>query len=520
MNTNLRITNSKQASVCTTDGSEYTAGVRRSVYLQYSISKNGRREMMSGDFSIIDDMAEIVLIENECGVIRYVNKAFCACHGVTFEEAVGRSCFDFIIPEDREACNMEQKVTPENPYYRIEGRSIRADGRTIWLQYVGRAYFREDGSLREFQEIGVDITAWKEKIEESARSIARTNKWVEQVERRISWSTYSQGMDRHSGNLQAMYRFSDIHTSDPEMKTLISYAGAVAAGNATVLIEGESGTGKELFAQAIHNASLRSNGPFVAINCGVIPPELISSEFFGYVEGAFTGASKGGRAGKFEMASGGTLFLDEIGEMPMAQQVALLRVLETRMVSRIGDSSQIPVDVRIICATNKNLYDEVKAGRFRSDLYYRLNVINLHIPPLRERKGDIYLLIGAFIKKFGSGNFNKKESFSDEKLIAFYEYDWPGNVRELQNVVERMMYVPEHMTRHFYESLIGELKKDRAAPEHGDGSRTDENRKTDNEREMLIKLLADCEGNVSMAARKLGISRTGIYRKLKKHDIR
>ena len=136
--------------------------------------------------------------------------------------------------------------------------------------------------------------------------------------------------------------------------------------------------------------------------------------------------------------------------MPMAQQVALLRVLETRMVSRIGDSSQIPVDVRIICATNKNLYDEVKAGRFRSDLYYRLNVINLHIPPLRERKGDIYLLIGAFIKKFGSGNFNKKESFSDEKLIAFYEYDWPGNVRELQNVLERMMYFPEHMTRHFY----------------------------------------------------------------------
>ncbi len=482
--------------------------------------------MVSGDFGIIDDMAEIVLIENEVGVIKYVNKAFCACHGVTYEEAVGRSCFDFIIPEDREACNVEQKVSPENPYYRIEGRSKRADGRIIWLQYVGRAYFNNDGSRREFQEIAVDITAWKEKIEESARNIARANKMVEQVGSRISDFANPPRMDRHSGNLQAMYSFSDIHTTDPEMKALIRYAGAVAAGDATVLIEGESGTGKELFAQAIHNASRRSNGPFVAVNCGVIPPELIGSEFFGYVEGAFTGASKGGRAGKFEMASGGTMFLDEIGEMPMAQQVALLRVLETRMVSRVGDSRQIPVDVRIICATNKNLYNEVKAGKFRGDLYYRLNVINLRIPPLRERKGDIFLLIGAFIKKFGSGNFNKKESFSDEKLMAFYEYDWPGNVRELQNVVERMMYVPDHMSQSFYESLIGDLKKDRSLTETAgdtagkreDSGETETNRESEGEK--LVRLLADCEGNVSMAARKLGISRTGMYRKLKKYNIR
>lgn len=474
--------------------------------------------MMSGDFDIIDDMAEIVLIENGCGIIKYVNKAFCACHGVTSEEAVGRSCFDFIIPEDREACNMEEKVTPENPYYRIAGRSRRVDGKTIWLQYVGRAYFHDDGSIREFQEIGVDITDWKEKIEESARSIARTNKWMERIEGNIADFTHSPEMNRRSGDFPAMHRFSDIYTSDSEMKTLINYARSVAAGNATVLIEGESGTGKELFAQAIHNASRRANGPFVAVNCGVIPPELIGSEFFGYVEGAFTGASKGGRAGKFEMASGGTLFLDEIGEMPMAQQVALLRVLETRTVSRIGDSRQIPVDVRIICATNKNLYNEVKEGKFRNDLYYRLNVINLRIPPLRERKGDIYLLIGVFIKKFGSGNFNKKESFSDDKLIAFYKYDWPGNVRELQNVVERMMYVPEYMTRKFYESLIGDLKKgDQEIYTCIDNKGNDDKL---SEKELLINTLAACEGNVSMTARKMNLSRTSLYRKMKKYNIR
>lgn len=473
--------------------------------------------METNDFKILDDMPEIVLIENEVGIIKYVNRAFCRCHGVTKEEAVGRSCFDFIIPEDREICNMEQTVTPDNPYYRIEGRSKRVDGKIIWLQYVGRAYFDDEGNRSEFQEIGVDITRWKEKIEESARELAKANQKLggefgkEIIERNVNTE-----IDRRNGNFPAMYRFSDIYTANNRMKSVISYAKAVAAGSATILMEGESGTGKEMFAQAIHNASMRANGPFVAINCGVIPAELIGSEFFGYAEGAFTGASKGGRAGKFEMASGGTLFLDEIGEMPLAQQVALLRVLETKSVSRIGDDKEIPVDVRIVCATNKDLNKEVKAGRFRSDLYYRLNVINIHIPPLRERKEDIYLLIGAFIKKYGSHRFDREKTFNDKKLMALYEYDWPGNVRELQNVVERLIYMPNEDNDAFFEYLI----KDLGSIEDNETAASEKEEIKQNEKQIITSFMEMYEGNISMVARKMNISRNTLYKKLKKYNIR
>ncbi len=470
------------------------------------------------DFKILEDMSEIVLIENEVGIIKYVNKAFCDCHGVTKEEAIGRSCFDFIIPEDREVCNMEQIVTPENPYYRTEGRSKRVDGKIIWLQYVGRAYFDDEGNRTEFKEIGVDITKWKEKIEESARELAKANQKLSgEFGEDIIESKNESGIDSRSGKFPAMYKFSDIYTANDRMKSVIAYAKAVASGNATILMEGESGTGKEMFAQAIHNASKRANGPFVAINCGVIPAELIGSEFFGYAEGAFTGASKGGKPGKFETASGGTLFLDEIGEMPLTQQVALLRVLETKKVSRIGDDKEIPVDVRIVCATNKDLHREVREGRFRSDLYYRLNVINIQIPPLRERKEDIYLLIGAFIKKYGSHRFDREKTFSDKKLMALYEYDWPGNVRELQNVVERLIYIPmEDNDETFFEYLIKDFG-DRTATAAYD-SEKDEKIRT--EKDQILSLMEKCEGNISMVARKMEISRNTLYKKLKKYNLR
>lgn len=472
--------------------------------------------MEKNDFKILDDMQEIVLIENEVGMIKYVNKAFCKCHGVTPEEAVGRSCFEFIIPEDRERCNMEQIVTPENPYYRIEGRSKRIDGKIIWLQYVGRAYFDETGKRTEFQEIGVDITRWKEKIEESARSLAEANGRLSRAfEHGSREAGNKSGMNSKNGKFPAAYQFSDIHTANAKMKSVISYARAVAAGSATILIEGESGTGKELFAQSIHNGSKRANGPFVAINCGVIPAELIGSELFGYVEGAFTGASKGGKAGKFELASGGTLFLDEIGEMPLQQQVAFLRVLESRSVSRIGDDKEIPVDVRIVCATNKKLYQEVKEGKFRSDLYYRLNVINLHIPPLRERKEDIYLLIGAFIKEFGSHRFNKDKAFNDKRLMAFYKYDWPGNVRELQNVVERLIYMPEQDNETFFEYLIEDLGYTGEK-----GVKEERQDKQQDEKQKIMDLMETYEGNISMIARKMDISRNTLYKRLKKYHIK
>lgn len=470
--------------------------------------------MESKSFTILDGLTEMVLIENEVGDIKYANQTFCQWFGVTQEEVVGKSVFDFIIPEDREACNVEKAVTPDQPDYIIEGRSKKADGTIIWIQYAGRAYFDSDLALTGFQEIGVDITKWKEKIEDSARELMRTKKKLMETNADTAHRQRNLRKSPRLGEFIAIHEFTDIYTSNQKMKVLIAYAKSVAAGDATILIEGESGTGKELFAQAIHNASNRSNGPFVAINCGVIPGELISSEFFGYAEGAFTGASKGGKAGKFEIASSGTLFLDEIGEMPLAQQVALLRVLETKTVSRVGDDKVIPVDVRIICATNKDLQEEVKKGNFRADLYYRLNVINLRIPPLRERKEDLFLLIGVLIKKYGSHRFDHEKAFSDAQLMALYDYDWPGNVRELQNLVERLLYIPDGDVDEFFETIACGTQRI-AEPEN----RSYHNKNEMDEKKRILACLNEFEGNISMAARKMQISRNTLYKKLKKYSI-
>ncbi|MEG0156597.1 MAG: sigma 54-interacting transcriptional regulator [Anaerovoracaceae bacterium] len=481
--------------------------------------------MQNEYLSSFDNLSEIVIIEDKEGVIKYVNKAFCQCHGVSVEEAVGRSCFDFIIPEDRETCMMHNVVTPETANYKIEGRSKRVDGKIIWIQYVGKAFFSEDGELLEFQELGVDITQWKEKIDEKARALEKANEQLNASKSVIGGKAVRQPKKGNYGNV-ALFKFSDIITSSGKMIAQKSYAQAVAQGECSVLIEGESGTGKEMFAQAIHNSSKRANGPFVAVNCGAIPAELVSSEFFGYEDGAFTGAAKGGKAGKFEQASGGTLFLDEIGEMPLAQQVALLRVLETKSVTRVGGSTEIPIDIRIVCATNKNLLEESNKNNFRRDLYYRLNIINLKIPPLRERKDDIFLLIGYFIKRSGNSEFLKKKAFSDDQLIKLYHYDWPGNVRELQNVVERMRFRPEETVDEIIENnrklIEAEAKQmqEKALPEVTRLEPAEVAVSVPGEKEEILEKLSLYEGNVSMVARKMGISRKTLYKKLNKYGIK
>ena len=220
---------------------------------------------------------------------------------------------------------------------------------------------------------------------------------------------------------------------------IIDYAKKIADSKSTVLITGESGTGKEVFAQAIHNYGIRKDEPFIAVNCGAIPRTLIESELFGYEDGAFTGAKKGGNVGKFEIADGGTIFLDEIGEMPIDMQIKLLRVIEEGVITRIGSSIEIPIDVRIIAATNKNLKDEVERGNFRKDLYYRLNVLPIYLPPLRERREDIPEFINYYMEKTSKKLNKQSVNISEEYMKYLIDYDWPGNVRELENVIELMI---------------------------------------------------------------------------------
>ncbi|RNB90290.1 AAA family ATPase [Brevibacillus fluminis] len=232
------------------------------------------------------------------------------------------------------------------------------------------------------------------------------------------------------------YSFDDIRGSSPALLALKEQGRKVAGNDSTVLIRGESGTGKEVLAQAIHSSSERAGGPFIAINCAAIPESLLESELFGYEEGAFTGAKKGGKQGKFELANEGTLFLDEIGDMPPFLQVKLLRVLQERRVERIGGAVSIPVNVRVIAATHKDITEMMMTGQFREDLFFRLNVIPLYVPPLRERKEDLYELILHYMKKFGERFQKPPKRLSTEAFQCLQRYRWPGNIRELENIVE------------------------------------------------------------------------------------
>jgi PAS domain S-box-containing protein len=313
---------------------------------------------------------------------------------------------------------------------------------------------------------------------------------------------------------QANFCFSDIIGQSPVLMDSIRLAKIAAQSSSNVLIEGESGTGKELFAQAIHNASSYCDGPFVAINCAALPRELIESELFGYEEGAFTGASRGGRPGKFELASGGTIFLDEIGDMPLDMQAKLLRVLQERRVLRLGGRHYISCDVRIIVATNKNLVQEVELGNFRRDLYYRLNVLSIVIPPLRQRGADLELLVQHLTHKINRQLDREVRSFSPGALEILRSFSWPGNVRQLENMVERAVNIAQNSEVTTEEVM--RLFDQQQAP----ASVAEKPLSIEEVEQLAIeRALKTADGNISLAARLLKISRNTLYNKLKKYHI-
>lgn len=326
---------------------------------------------------------------------------------------------------------------------------------------------------------------------------------------------------------QMRYTFADIVGRSPAIRNCKDQAAQIAAGQSTVLIWGETGTGKELFAQSIHNASLRRSGPFVAVNCGALPASLVESHLFGYEEGAFTGARKGGQAGLFEQADGGTLLLDEIGEMDYDLQAKLLRVLQEREVVRIGGKKPIPVDVRIIASTNKDLILLVKDRRFRDDLFYRLNVVDLKIPPLRERVEDVTYLAKYFIQRFNQLFGSPVRRIGEEAARYLERYNWPGNVRELQNCVERTMnlcqretIMPEHlpaMIREYVEKNSGE----RYRPEEKQGSEAGNlgSSAREAEKRAIANALREAGQNRRKAADMLGISTVTLWRKMKQYGV-
>ncbi|MCT8139195.1 sigma 54-interacting transcriptional regulator [Anaerobacillus sp. CMMVII] len=307
------------------------------------------------------------------------------------------------------------------------------------------------------------------------------------------------------------FSWEQIISRDPYVDKLKRSAAKAAKGRSTILIRGESGTGKELFAHAIHSSSARNDGNFVVVNCAAIPEHLLESEFFGYEDGAFTGARQKGKIGKFDLAHGGTLFLDEIGDMSLTLQAKLLRVLQEREFYRVGGTERVQVDVRIIAATNRHLETMVESGDFREDLYYRLNVITLQIPPLRERKHDIQLLIEVLMENLNRILGTSIIGIQDQVKIALENYDWPGNVRELRNVLERAMTFAEHgkiQIEDLPEYIVEKTRKSSTVKMAESA-----------ERSAIDKALYAANGNKTKAAELLGISRSGLYEKLKKFQL-
>lgn len=317
----------------------------------------------------------------------------------------------------------------------------------------------------------------------------------------------------------AKYTFDSV-IGDSESMLQVKQLGCIAAkSESNVLILGESGTGKELIAQAIHNTSTRASGPFIAINCGSIPKGLIESEFFGYERGAFTGANREGHPGKFELADGGTIFLDEIGDMPLDLQASLLRVLQSKELVRIGGTKAKKINVRIIAATNVNLAENVLNKRFRSDLYYRLNVFTIEIPPLRTHIEDIPLLVEYFIAQYNRSMKKNVKGITEEVLDIFNRYHWPGNVRELENIIERSLNFAQSSRiekKDIPKDLILKpLRPDTNTSEHKYASHMINNFEFD----LIISHLRKTYGNITKAALLMGVSRRSLNYKIKKYDI-
>lgn len=325
---------------------------------------------------------------------------------------------------------------------------------------------------------------------------------IQKMEMRIRKQSMESG-------LEAKFRLEDIVGDSSAIREAKEWAETFARTDATVLIQGESGTGKELFAQGIHLSSQRATGPFIPVNCAALPGNLLESELFGYEEGAFTGARKGGKPGLFELAHGGTLFLDEIGEMPIPIQALLLRILQEKKVRRISGERIVPVDVRIIAATNRDLERLVEEKQFRSDLYFRLNVLTLELPALRERLEDIPLLVASIMREIKERENKRHLKVEEAVFHVLKQYDWPGNVRELRNVVERMVLLCKN-------DALG--KEDTAFFAKKLYQRQSYRDQEEREAEVIRKVLAETKGNKGEAAKILGMDRSTLWRKMKRYE--
>lgn len=442
--------------------------------------------------TVINTVNDWIVVVDEEGIITMMSKAY--KDFVNCSDPEGKSVLDVIentrLHKVIESGNMEVGDLQEIRSNKMISMRIpiKKDGKVVGA--IGKVMFKD---INDFFSLSKKLSNLQKEVEFYKNQLSKERK--------------------------AKYSFDDIIGNCNKIQQVKAISKRAANTNSNVLIIGESGTGKELYAHAIHNASKRYLGPFVKLNCAAIPSELLEAELFGYEEGAFTGAKKGGKKGKFELANKGTIFLDEIGDMPINMQVKLLRVLQEKEIERVGGNVLKEIDVRIIAATNKNLENMIKEEKFREDLYYRLNVMKVVLPPLRERKEDIPLIANALRMKVADKLGMYVEGISKKAIECLVNYNWPGNIRELENIIERainlldsdLVIKPEHLPERLSKNKIrvniineGKYLKDMIE---------------EVEKEVILEYLKKTNWNKNKTAKLLGISRAGLYRKIEEFNL-
>lgn len=434
------------------------------------------------------------IITDTEGNVREINKQYADFFGKSRSEIIGKSILN-IIPNSKMIDIVKHKFSEEDAVHKyIDGE---AKGNSV---IVSRSYVEdEDGN------VVAGVAQVKFKVQTWAVAKKLMNEYEE--------------LEYYREEFQNQNRVDNIIGSDTKFREIVKECLKVAKTDIPVLLTGETGTGKEVMAKALHTNSLRYDKPFVSINCAAIPFELLESELFGYMDGAFTGAKRGGKKGKFQLANGGTIFLDEIGDMPSSMQAKLLRVLQEKEIEPLGSEKSIPLDVRVVAATRQDLEAKMKDGSFREDLYYRLSVFNIHIPPLRERGGDSLELAEFFLDELNH-KYKTYKTFSKAVKAYFLKYQWPGNVREVNNVVQSAYAISTENIIDINDIPARMLQQEKPA------INLDKNKKSlgqmvdDYEKEVILELLKKHKGNCLEAAKEAGIHKSNFYRKLQKYGIK
>lgn len=434
------------------------------------------------------------IITDTEGNVREINKQYADFFGKSRSEIIGKSMLN-IIPNSKMIDIVKHKFSEEDAVHKyIDGE---AKGNSV---IVSRSYVEdEDGN----------VVAGVAQVKFKVQTLAVAKKLMNEYEE----------LEYYREEFQNQNRVDNIIGSDTKFREIVKECLKVAKTDIPVLLTGETGTGKEVMAKALHTNSLRYDKPFVSINCAAIPFELLESELFGYMDGAFTGAKRGGKKGKFQLANGGTIFLDEIGDMPSSMQAKLLRVLQEKEIEPLGSEKSIPLDVRVVAATRQDLEAKMKDGSFREDLYYRLSVFNIHIPPLRERGGDSLELAEFFLDELNH-KYKTYKTFSKAVKAYFLKYQWPGNVREVNNVVQSAYAISTENIIDINDIPVRMLQQEKPA------INLDKNKKSlgqmvdDYEKDVILELLKKHKGNCLEAAKEAGIHKSNFYRKLQKYGIK